>query len=627
MKPRVSHSTSTSNSLSRSSRIFSAAAEVDESNADGRKKKGKAAVSRPQSPDPVLPELTPALRTPHSWLPRLGRIGLDPTHSQYVQSKSLDALSFMHSGTAFLKVSRRNFPLFRMFCLSSDNCHIKWEIGSKSGHLSLSRILRVSLGQLTETFSSGLRALALCSFSIYYQENKDAQATLDLVAPSSDSLHVWVAALRILIDKRKLMQHGFRQPSDLSALPVLVPDVVNMDQDFLPFITKFAGKGSLKRLAYKANQTRIDPDAPIKEGWRSRRKPQSGKSSPKSGRERSQISGHGSPSPSSMVSMPYANYDCSTPSWSRRVSMGPGSVAAGLRQSTEFVVPKHSKSKSTGPKFGDRMFRAHHSNQGSLVNFNTVSVASHHHNPSISGLGGRHGEDAARGHRTARSSDFIRMEPESRGMSLKTSPVSSKAGRDSFSKEDIEGLEVDLSAMDVAPLHDLRDQYPLCCGEATNVDALYFMRKGGKMIKFGRRGGGQWREIWLSSGRTDLCWSSASKTYESARIKLSDVTQIVFGQVLTPFAAGRAPQSLALSCFSLVYVDGEKTRSLDLCAASQYDFEVWTEGLSRLMALGKQRHWRHMKDFDTFVLALPPPSTRTRDPITQIVNLHFKQPV
>ncbi|KAL6610595.1 hypothetical protein ACP70R_040564 [Stipagrostis hirtigluma subsp. patula] len=108
-------------------------------------------------------------------------------------------------------------------------------------------------------------------------------------------------------------------------------------------------------------------------------------------------------------------------------------------------------------------------------------------------------------------------------------------------------------------------------------NALITLKKGGKLIKYSRKGKPKIREFRLSSDETTLVWYSHNK---EKCLGLSSVSKIIPGQRTVVFRRFLRPEKDYLS-FSLIYKNGQ--RSLDLVCKDQAEVEVWFSTLETLI--------------------------------------------
>ena len=124
----------------------------------------------------------------------------------------VDALTFMQSGTPFLKYSSSYFsspPHFRQFILiASTPAYIQWFSQNKplsASRVYLESITAIPTGQSTPTFAKHKAAeLESMSFSILYVDS-GKERSLDLTAKDKNELNVWVRGLERMV---KLVKKG-----------------------------------------------------------------------------------------------------------------------------------------------------------------------------------------------------------------------------------------------------------------------------------------------------------------------------------------------------------------------------------------------------------------------------------
>lgn len=102
--------------------------------------------------------------------------------------------------------------------------------------------------------------------------------------------------------------------------------------------------------------------------------------------------------------------------------------------------------------------------------------------------------------------------------------------------------------------------------------------EGSSLLKARRSGNPHFRYFSLSPDLTRLSWGAASNRAAEKTIRISEITEIRFGQVSAVFKKNKIPEYEALS-FSAMYSD----RSLDIVCADRREFEVWTTALQALL--------------------------------------------
>ncbi|XP_028800342.1 PH, RCC1 and FYVE domains-containing protein 1 [Neltuma alba] len=111
--------------------------------------------------------------------------------------------------------------------------------------------------------------------------------------------------------------------------------------------------------------------------------------------------------------------------------------------------------------------------------------------------------------------------------------------------------------------------------------ALVALKKGARLLKYGRKGKPKFCPFRLSSDESSLVWISSGG---ERRLKLSSVSRIIPGQRTAVFQRFLRPEKDYLS-FSLIYNNGK--RSLDLICKDKAEAEVWIAGLKSLLSSGQ----------------------------------------
>eukprot|EP01083_Nonionella_stella_P070485 188609_1 len=118
------------------------------------------------------------------------------------------------------------------------------------------------------------------------------------------------------------------------------------------------------------------------------------------------------------------------------------------------------------------------------------------------------------------------------------------------------------------------------------LDGLEFVRRGSAMLKYGRHGVPHFRHVELSFDNSRVVWYSRNKKKSETEIKVADICEIVDGQFTSIFRRFPSP-GLAHCSFSILY--NENTKTLDLIAKTQLDFEMWTKTLRELVRQCRDR--------------------------------------
>ncbi|KAI3807494.1 hypothetical protein L1987_23424 [Smallanthus sonchifolius] len=108
--------------------------------------------------------------------------------------------------------------------------------------------------------------------------------------------------------------------------------------------------------------------------------------------------------------------------------------------------------------------------------------------------------------------------------------------------------------------------------------ALIALKKGGQLLKYGRKGKPRFCPFRLSHDESSLIWISGSG---ERNLKLASVSRIIPGQRTAVFRRYLHPEKDYLS-FSLIYNNGK--RSLDLICKDKVEAEVWISGLKSLIS-------------------------------------------
>ncbi|GKV31003.1 hypothetical protein SLEP1_g39752 [Rubroshorea leprosula] len=111
--------------------------------------------------------------------------------------------------------------------------------------------------------------------------------------------------------------------------------------------------------------------------------------------------------------------------------------------------------------------------------------------------------------------------------------------------------------------------------------ALIALKKGARLLKYGRKGKPKFYPFRLSNDETSLIWISSSG---ERSLKLSSVSKIIPGQRTAVFQRFLHPEKDYLS-FSLIYNNGRRT--LDLICKDKVEAEVWIAGLKALISSGQ----------------------------------------
>ncbi|XP_021285304.1 uncharacterized protein LOC110417334 [Herrania umbratica] len=111
--------------------------------------------------------------------------------------------------------------------------------------------------------------------------------------------------------------------------------------------------------------------------------------------------------------------------------------------------------------------------------------------------------------------------------------------------------------------------------------ALLALKKGARLLKYGRKGKPKFCPFRLSNDETSLIWISSNG---ERRLKLASVSKIIPGQRTAVFQRYLRPEKDYLS-FSLIYNNGK--RSLDLICKDKVEAEVWIAGLKALISSGQ----------------------------------------
>ncbi|KAE8685707.1 hypothetical protein F3Y22_tig00111095pilonHSYRG00766 [Hibiscus syriacus] len=99
--------------------------------------------------------------------------------------------------------------------------------------------------------------------------------------------------------------------------------------------------------------------------------------------------------------------------------------------------------------------------------------------------------------------------------------------------------------------------------------ALIALKKGARLLKYGRKGKPKFCPFRFSNDETTLIWISSSG---ERSLKLASVSRIIPGQRTVVFQRYLRPEKDYLS-FCLIYNNG--TRSLDLICKDKVEAEVW----------------------------------------------------
>ncbi|KAK9072183.1 hypothetical protein SSX86_008615 [Deinandra increscens subsp. villosa] len=108
--------------------------------------------------------------------------------------------------------------------------------------------------------------------------------------------------------------------------------------------------------------------------------------------------------------------------------------------------------------------------------------------------------------------------------------------------------------------------------------ALYSLKKGAQLLKYGRKGKPKFCLFRVSHDESSLIWISSKG---ERRLKLALVSRIIPGQRTAVFRRYPHPEKDYLS-FSLIYNNGK--RSLDLICKDKVEAEVWIAGLKALVS-------------------------------------------
>ncbi|XP_011043875.1 PREDICTED: uncharacterized protein LOC105139209 [Populus euphratica] len=112
--------------------------------------------------------------------------------------------------------------------------------------------------------------------------------------------------------------------------------------------------------------------------------------------------------------------------------------------------------------------------------------------------------------------------------------------------------------------------------DRTVEQAILAMKKGAQLLKCGRRGKPKFCPFRLSTDEKYLIWYSGQ---EEKQLRLSLVTKIVTGQRTRQLQPDKENQS-----FSLLYTDGDRSRSLDLICKDNAQADSWFIGLRAVMS-------------------------------------------
>lgn len=134
--------------------------------------------------------------------------------------------------------------------------------------------------------------------------------------------------------------------------------------------------------------------------------------------------------------------------------------------------------------------------------------------------------------------------------------------------------------------------------------AITALKKGGCLLKYGRRGKPKFCPFRLSNDESVLIWISGK---EEKHLKLSHVSRIISGQRTPIFQRYPRPEKEYQS-FSLIYND----RSLDLICKDKDEAEVWFSGLKALISRSHHRKWRTESRSDGIPSEANSPRTYTR---------------
>jgi len=113
-----------------------------------------------------------------------------------------------------------------------------------------------------------------------------------------------------------------------------------------------------------------------------------------------------------------------------------------------------------------------------------------------------------------------------------------------------------------------------------HTNALYEMRRGTAMLKYGRRGFPHFRRFQISKDNSRFQWYSRKKSLSNTSIQIKEIHEIAQGQTTDIFKKCKQ-MALAKASFSVIY--GGKRQSLDVVAKSPDEAKMWVTGLRKLV--------------------------------------------